>query len=419
MHIQTILNRLQKQPGFVYGKAFLGQRHGGRFRLDVEVRARKGSRGVCSNCMKRGPTYDHQPQRAFQFVPMWGIGVFLLCAPRRVDCPECGVKVELLPWADGKHQLTTTFAWFLASWAKLLCWKDVASRFQVSWQTVFRAVGEAVVWGLRRRNLDGIQSIGVDEFAWKKRHKYLTLIYQIDHGCKRLLWIGRDRTAATFNGFFDWFGEERSAQIKFVASDMWKAFIGVIARKASSAVHVLDRFHVAKMLCEAVDKVRRVEVRSLRQAGRPALLTKTRWILLKRSDNLTPPQRTQLADLVRINLRSARACLLKEHFDRFWRYVAPYWGGRFLDQWCTMAMRSRLPPIQKVARTLRRHRPLLLNWFRARHSFSHGATEGLNNKARSVTKRAYGFRSYLHAEVALYHAMGDLPEPQWLTHRFW
>ena len=117
MQIQTILNRLQKQPGFVYGKASLHQRPGGRFRLDVEVRARKGSRGVCSNCMKRRPTYDHQPQRAFQFVPIWGIVVFLLCAPRRVECPKCGVKVELLPWCDGKHQLTTTFAWFLASWA--------------------------------------------------------------------------------------------------------------------------------------------------------------------------------------------------------------------------------------------------------------------------------------------------------------
>ena len=419
MLIQTILNRLQKQPGFVYGKVTVSPVTAHALRLDVQVRSRKGCRGICSKCTKRRPTYDHQPQRAFQFVPLWGIAVFLLYAPRRVDCHECGVTIELLPWAEGKHHLTTTFAWFLASWAKLLCWKDVSERFHVSWQTVFRAVGAAVLWGLRHRNLDGIRSIGVDEFAWHKRHKYLTFVYQIDHGCKRLLWIGRNRTLVTFNDFFDWLGKERSALIEFVASDMWKAFIGVIARKASSAVHVLDRFHVAKMLGEAVDKVRRLEVRSLRVAGRPAFLTKTRWILLRRHSNRSRSERTHLAELVRLNLRSARACLLKEHFDRFWKYVSPLWGGRFLDRWCTEAMRSRLEPIKKVARSLRTHRPLLLNWFRARQAFSHGATEGLNNKARSVTKRAYGFRSYLHAQVALYHAMGQLPEPDWLTHRFW
>jgi transposase len=419
MHVQTILNRLQKQPGFVYGEAALVARGSGGFDLNVRLHARKGSKGVCSKCMKRRPGYDHLPERMFQFVPFWGMAVFFLYAPRRVDCPECGVTVELLPWAEGKHRLTTTFVWFLASWAKVLCWKDVADRFQTSWQTVFRAVGDAVLWGLRHRNLEAIRSIGVDEFAWKKGHKYLTLIYQIDHGCKRLLWMGRDRTAATFNAFFDWLGKERSSQIEFIASDMWKAFIGVIARKASSAVHVLDRFHVAKMLGDAVDKVRRAEVRSLRQAGRPAFLTKTRWILLRRHSNRSRSERTVLQDLVRLNLRSARACLLKEHFDRFWSYLTPHWGGRFLDRWCTMAMRSRLEPVQKVARSLRKHRPLLLNWFRARRAFSHGATEGLNNKARSVTKRSYGFRSYLHAQVALYHAMGKLPEPEWLTHRFW
>jgi transposase len=418
MLVQSILNRLQKQPGFTYAKADLVQRQG-RLALHIAVRARKGSHGVCSGCMRRRRIYDHLPERAYQFIPLWGLAVFFLCSPRRVQCPIDGVKVELLPWVTGKHHLTNTFQWFLASWAKLLCWKVVSERFHVSWQTVFRAVGDCVLWGLRHRNLDGIKSIGVDEFAWKKGQKYLTLVYQIDLGGKRLLWIGKDRTAATFNSFFRWLGKDRSSTIEFVASDMWKAFIGVIAKHASKAVHVLDRFHVAKLLCDAVDQVRRDEVHSLRKAGRTALLTKTRWILLKRRANLTLAQRGHLAELVRANLRSARACLLKEQFDRFWRYVYPRCAGAFLDRWCTLAMRSRLDPLKKVVSTLRKHRPLLLNWFRARHAFSLGATEGLNNKARSVTKRAYGFRAYLHAQVALYHAMGDLPEPQWLTHRFW
>jgi hypothetical protein len=110
-------------------------------------------------------------------------------AMRRVDCPACGVKVEQVPWCDGKNQLTTTYRWFLAGWAKRLSWKGVAEAFGTTWQNVFRSVKHAVSWGLAHRT-GGIESIGVDEVQWQRGHKYLTLVYQIDAGCKRLLWIG-------------------------------------------------------------------------------------------------------------------------------------------------------------------------------------------------------------------------------------
>jgi transposase len=213
-------------------------------------------------------------------------------------------------------------------------------------------------------------------------------------------------------------GEERSKAIEFVASDMWKAFLKVVRQRCSAAIHVLDRFHIAQLLSKAIDTVRREEVRSLRAAGRPALLTKTRWVLLKRRENRTTRERGKLRQLVMLNLRSVRACLLAEQFQHFWTYVSPTWAGKFLDRWTTMVMRSRLTPFKVFARTLRSHRVLLLNWFRARHAFAAGATEGFNNKARITTRKANGFRTYEHAEVALYHALGDLPEPDWLTHRF-
>ncbi len=213
-------------------------------------------------------------------------------------------------------------------------------------------------------------------------------------------------------------GEERSKAIEFVASDMWKAFLKVVRQRCSTAIHILDRFHVAQLLSKAIDAVRREEVRGLRAAGRPALLTKTRWVLLKRRENRTPRERGKLRQLVKLNLRSVRACLLAEQFQHFWTYVSPTWAGKFLNQWTTMAMRSRLTPFKVFARTLRTHRALLLNWFRARNAFAAGATEGFNNKARITTRKAYGFRTYEHAEIALYHALGDLPEPDWLTHRF-
>ncbi len=418
MHIETILRRLQPQPGFVFERAvWSGSRR--RPEVHVHVRARKGSLGICSKCMQKRPGYDVLPTRFFAFVPFWALPVFFVYGMRRVECGRCGVTVEAVPWATGKTQSCHALVWFLASWAKVLSWKEVAHRFGSSWNTVFRCVEHAVQWGLAHRDLDGIRSIGVDEFAWKKGHKYLTLVYQIDHGCRRLLHIARCRTAASFNAFFDMLGEKRSKDILFVASDMWKAFLGVVRKRCSLMLHVLDRFHVVQLLGKAVDTVRRDEVRRLRAIGRPPVLTKTRWLLLKRPTKLRHAERSQLRELLRINLRSVRAYLLKEHFQHFWTYTSWTAARRFLGRWTTMALRSRLPPFTKFAKTLRQHQRELLNWFFARHEFAAGATEGFNNKARITTRKAYGFRTYEHAEIALYHALGDLPEPDWLAHKFW
>ena len=125
----------------------------------------------------------------------------------------------------------------------------------------------------------------------------------------------------------------------------------------------------------------------------------------------------RLVDLLHYNLRAVRRYLLREEFQYFWAYVSPTWAGRFLDRWCTKALRSRIEPMQKVARMLRAHRPLLLNWFRAKGTLSAAVVEGFNNKARVTTRTAYGFRTYRAMEIALYHTLGALPEPD-APHRF-
>jgi transposase len=344
--------------------------------------------------------------------------VSLVYAMRRVECPKCGVVVEMVPWASGKSPMTHAYTWFLASWAKVLSWKETARRFRTSWDTVFRAVEHAVRWGLQHRDLDGIRSIGVDELSWKKRHKYLTLVYQLDHGRRRLLHIARDRKAKSFHSFFDMLGDERTQKIAFVASDMWRAFLKVVRMRCRNVLHVLDRFHVMQLMSKAIDKTRRDEARTLRASGRRPVLTKTRWLLLKRSKNLTRGERGRLRELLAINLRSVRAYLLKEDFHRFWRYRSLVSATRFLQDWTRMAIRSRIAPLVTFARTLREHRYELQNWFLARGAFAAGATEGFNNKARITTRKAYGFRTYEHAEIALYHALAELPEPDWLAHRF-
>ena len=133
--------------------------------------------------------------------------------------------------------------------------------------------------------------------------------------------------------------------------------------------------------------------------------------------NLTERQRFRLRDLLRYNLQTVRAYLLKEDFQQFWDYESPTWAGKFLDDWCRQAMRSRIQPMKKVARTLRSHRELILNYFRARKAFSSGIVEGLNNKAKVTMRKSYGFRTFHALETALYHGLGKLPEPD-VAHRF-
>ena len=155
MQVKTLLNHVQKHKRFVYGRAQLLSGS-----LVVGIRPRRGSRPICSGCHRRAPGYDTLEERLFQFVPFWGLLVFFSYALRRVDCDRCGVKVETVPWAEGKSPITTKYAWFLAQWAKRMSWYEVAHSFRSSWHTVFRAVTLAVEWGLSQRDLTGIRAIG-------------------------------------------------------------------------------------------------------------------------------------------------------------------------------------------------------------------------------------------------------------------
>ena len=264
MQLKTILNRVQKHASFVYEDARLVD--GDPPRLEIPIRPRQGSRPVCSGCGRRGRGYDTLSERHFEFIPLWGILVFFVYAMRRVDCDPCGVKVERVPWAESKSPITTSYAWFLASWAKRLSWKEVAESFRTSWDSVYRAVRLAVQWGLTHRDLDGIEAIGVDEVLWHRGHKYLTEVYQIDAKCRRLLWIGLDRKTETLEAFFDAFGE-RAAELRYVCSDMWKPYMDVLKRRASQALHVLDRYHIISNLNKAIDEVRADEARRMKRDG--------------------------------------------------------------------------------------------------------------------------------------------------------
>ncbi len=417
MQLKTILNRVEHFKSFVYGKARWAD-DTERPTLEIEIEARRNGRPICSGCGRQRTGYDRLPERHFEYVPLWGIAVYFVYAMRRVNCPTCGVKVEQVPWCDGKNQLTTTYRWFLAGWAQRLSWKGVAEAFQTTWQNVCRSVEHAVSWGLAHRKLEGVESIGVDEIQYHRGHKYLTLVYQTDENRRRLLWAGKDRTTKTLLRFFHMFGEERSAGLRFVCSDMWKPYLTVIGQKAGEAIHVLDRFHIMAKMNKAIDEVRAAEAKRLEREGYEPVLKHSRWCLLKREENLTEKQVVKLSELLQYNLQSIRSRLMREDFQQFWEYVYPACAGKFLDEWCTRTMRSKIEPMKKVAKTLRRHRDLILNWFLADGTISAGIVEGLNTKAKLTLRKAYGFRTAKAYTIALYHQLGDLPEPEF-AHEFW
>ena len=413
---------MQRFVGFVYGEVRLHGRHGRPLSIEITVQPHAGIRGRCSQCQRPAPGYDRLPPRRWLFVPLWNIPTYFCYAPRRVECAEHGVVVEYIPWSDGKRRMTCAMMGFLARWARRLSWRETARSFHTSWEAVYRSVEWFVEWGLAHRQLREVASLGVDEIHWgrgKRADNFLTVIYQIDAHCRRLLWVGRRRSQATLRRGLKALGPEVVKGLRFVCSDMWQPYLQVIAAQAGQALHVLDRFHITSHLNQAVDQVRRAESTRLRSKSKEAgqRLKHMRWPLLRRASRVRGRARQKLNALLASKLATARAWELKETFSHFWHYRSVIWAGAFLDYWCYRAMRSHLEPMKKVARMLRTHEPLILNWFRAKGEISNGAVEGLNNKIRVVTRRSYGFRTYKAMEIALYHNLGRLPEPA-STHTF-
>jgi len=270
MELLTILNRCHRLRRFVYDRARFSP---DRKSTEVSVRPRKGSAAICSRCHQPAPGYDEFGERRFEFIPPWGFFVFLLYTMRRVDCRRCGtVVVEEVPWGDGKRTLTEVYMLFLARWARRLSWKETAEAFRTSWEKVFDAVEHVVTLGLEHRTLGQIDAIGVDEIRYAKGHKYLTLVYQIDIGITRLLWVGKERTIESFQGFFTTMGEAVVSKIVFICSDMWEPYLKVIREKCSEALHILDRFHIVAKMNKALDAVRAEETRRMqRERPRPGL----------------------------------------------------------------------------------------------------------------------------------------------------
>jgi len=361
--------------------------------------------GVCrQRCLE---VHDIREEREWRDLSMRELPLKLRYRPRRVKCPRCGVRVEDFPWAEPWARVTTALFNAVARLARELSWQGTARQYGLNWKSVATIVKRAVEYGLRHRARPPVHVIGIDEVSRRKGQVYLTVVYDLER--RVLLWVGDDRTEEAVRPFFTKeMGVRRCHTLRVVCMDMWAPYAALVREHATNAQILFDRFHIVKHLHEAVEEVRRSEMRRL-SSKEKVVFKRSRWLLLKNPWNLTGDQKDRLSTMVRWNTPIVRAYYLKESFQLFWDYRQPASAKAHLEKWMRSAMGSRLEPFKKFVRTLRSHLDGILSWTKQR--VSNGAVEGMNNKIKSISHRSFGFRSAKNFIAAIYHCCARLPLP--------
>jgi len=371
----------------------------------------------CGGCGKRAPGYDQGAERRWRHLGVGRTYIWLAYAPRRVNCPLCGVRTEEVPWArPGNHRFTREFEELVAYLAQVTDRTTVTRLMGISWVTVGSIVERVVRDRLDESRLDGLRRIGVDEFSYRRRHRYLTTV--VDHDRRRVVWAAAGHSSETLAAFFTRLGPDRCAEIEVVTIDMSGAYRKAIAAHLPDATVVFDRFHVQQLASRALDQVRRQQLRGLRGTPEGKALFRSRFVLLKNPWNLSPKERAKLRDIERANQPLFRAYLLKEMLAKALDYHQPKRARETLEDWLSWASRSRLRPFVQAARTIRKHLEGVLAYVQER--LTNGVVEGINNRLRMIARRAYGFHRPEPMISMLYLCCGGirldppLPDPQTL-----
>jgi transposase len=355
--------------------------------LDVEPTTRIAR---CSGChCKVRQLYDQYAGRLWRHADFGGMRIDLRYATRRVDCRRCGVRVELVPWADPMSAFTRVFEQHVAWCATRMDKTSIAGALRIGWETVGRIIARVVDRLGPADRLEGLTHIGVDELSYRRHHEYVTVI--VDHTSGDIVWAHPGKNAETLNKFFADLGPERAKRLEAVTLDLSAAYIKSVSENAPQAQLVFDRFHVQRLAHDALDRVRRAQVSEVAGTEHAQAIKKTRFALQKNPWNLNDIEREKLALVQARNKPLFRAYLLKETlaaiFDRRQVNVA----RTKLQEWLAWASRSKLRPFVKVARTIRSHLDGILAYVAT--GLSNGRSEGTNGKARTITRRAYGFHN--------------------------
>jgi transposase len=366
----------------------------------------------CPECGVSCPLHDHQEERTWRHLDTCQYQTLLHARPPRTCCPEHGVHAVRLPWAEPHSRFTLLFERLAIDWLLAASQTAVAARLGLSWDEVHGIMERAVARGLKRRQAEALPQIGVDEKAFCKGHHYATLV--VDLNQSRVLYVARDRKQASLDGFWPTLTSTQLASIEAVAMDMCDAYENSVRAHLPQAEEkiVYDKFHVAKHLGEAVDRVRRAENKVLRAAGDDRLVgTKYRW--LRHPDNFSDQQWRQFRALRTGNLKTARAWALKEQAMVLWDYIYEGPARKHFTWWYRWASHSRLQPIIDKARMLKARLPNILTYLK--HGITNAVSESLNAKIQWVKYTARGFRNFANFVTAIYFHCGGLaltPDPQ-------
>lgn len=345
---------------------------------------------ICGGCMRPcDKVHDRREARAWRHLDLAGMRTSFRYAPHRVDCPTCGVTTELVPWAAPTSRFTEAFEQMTGYLAQQCSRTVVAEAMRISWNTVGPLIERVVARAAPADRLDGLTHIGVDELSYRKHHKYITIV--VDHRSGRVVWAREGKSAATLIEFFQELGIERANQIEVVSIDMSAAYIDAVRTMVPHATLVFDRFHVQKLAHEALDELRRGEVREAPDPAARKDLKGTRWALQKNPWNLNTLEEEKLTELQKTNRPLYRGYLLKETLaailDRKQQHVA----RAKLEEWISWSTHSGLAPFARVGKTIAKHLDGIVAYVAT--GVSNGRSEGLNGKARTITRRAYGFHS--------------------------
>jgi len=360
---------------------------------------------TCAECGVEAKPYDHQAERRWRHLDTCQYQTILHARPPRAECPEHGVRVVKRPWAEPSSRFTALFEAWAIEWLKEASQQAVGEQLGLSWDEIHGLMERAVKRGLRRREAEGVSKIGVDEKAFRKGHSYFTLVNDLVKG--RVLYVAEGREQASLDGFWDTLTEEQKQSIEAVAMDMWDPYVASVRQHLPGAEKkiVFDKFHIAKHLGEAVDRVRRSEHKTLKAAGDDRL-TGTRYDWLRHPARMEPKDRKEFAQLRDSGLKTARAWALKETGMALFCYVYERPARKHFRWWHNWAVRSRLKPMIEVGRMLKRRFEKIITYLRQR--VTNAASESINAKIQWVKYTARGFRNKQNFANAIYFHCGGL-----------
>jgi transposase len=345
---------------------------------------------VCSRCGQvYRATYDSSFRR-WRHLDLAGRRCFIEYELRRVECRDCGVRVEAVPWARAGARHTRDFEDLTAFCAQQMAKSQVQTLLRIAWDTVGRIVERVVADHLDERRLTGLVSIGCDELSYRRGQRYLTNV--ADHATGRIVWSSPGRNAQTLQAFFDELGE-RKQSIRAVSIDMSGGYEKAVRAALPEAQIAFDPFHVVALAGRAVDEVRRAEWNAKGKSKTPEgkWLKNVRFALRKAPENLTDRQRVALAQVQQTNARLFRAYLLKEQLRALYHLDDPAQAPEHLKAWLAWASRSKLKPFIRLARTLRHYRDGILGAVTL--GLTNARLEGLHSKVRLLSHRSFGFHS--------------------------